>query len=70
MGQFLGLQEQKIRAENKYMARADDAAAIPKPMTESGEPTCASEDHSFMGEKPGGNDTWPGWGTVKSIFGK
>ncbi|KAJ5173303.1 hypothetical protein N7492_005896 [Penicillium capsulatum] len=70
MGKFLGLHEQKTRAENKYMARADYTAANVKPMSENGEPTCASEDHTFMYHKPGGNDTWPGWDTFKNIFGK
>ena len=39
------------------------------PMHENGEPTCETEDHSFMGRKPGGSDTWPGWDTTKSFFG-
>lgn len=70
MGEFLGLRDQKTRAENKYNARADLAAGSIKPTTEKGEPTCATEDHSFMGVKPGGNDTWPGWDTLKNIVGK
>ncbi|KAJ5105744.1 FAD dependent oxidoreductase [Penicillium alfredii] len=67
-GEFLGLQDQKTRAENKFLSRADLAAANVKPMTESGEPTCASEDHTFMGHWPGGSNTLPGWDTVKNVF--
>lgn len=67
MGNFRGLRDQKSRAENKYTA--DLASVNIKRTTESGEPTCESEDHSFMGKKPGGGDTWPGWETVKNLFG-
>ncbi|KAJ5168602.1 FAD dependent oxidoreductase [Penicillium canariense] len=70
IGEFLGLQDQKTRAENKFLARADMAAGDTKPTTETGEPTCATEDHSFMGQKPGGGDTLPGWETVKNVFGR
>jgi len=69
MGDFLGLRDQTSRAEAKYRERADLARDI-KPTTESGEPTCATEDHSFMGAKPGGSDTWPGWDTAKKLFGQ
>ena len=69
IGNFLGLQDQKTRAENKYLERADYATADLKATSESGEPTCASEDHSFMGNKPGGSQTLPGWGTAKNVLG-
>ncbi|KAJ5613023.1 hypothetical protein N7510_006217 [Penicillium lagena] len=68
-GNFLGLQEQKTRAENKFMDRADLAAADAPPTTESGEPTCAGEDHTFMQRKPGCSNTLPGWETAKHVFG-
>ncbi|CAL5868318.1 uncharacterized protein PFLUO_LOCUS2542 [Penicillium psychrofluorescens] len=68
-GNFLGLQEQKSRAENKFMNRADLAADDLPPTTESGQPTCAGEDHSFMQRKPGCPDTYPGWEKAKHIFG-
>ncbi|OQD73901.1 hypothetical protein PENDEC_c013G03340 [Penicillium decumbens] len=68
IGKFLGLRDQKERAETKFSqmaALADDM----EPVREDGEPTCASEDHSFMGRKPGGSDTWPGWEQAKNVFG-
>lgn len=68
MGNFLGLQDQKTRAENKFLERADLAAANVKPTGEQGEPTCAGEDHSFMGHKPGGSHTLPGWGKAKNVL--
>ncbi|KAJ5669783.1 hypothetical protein N7462_010853 [Penicillium macrosclerotiorum] len=70
IGQFLGLQDQKTRAENKFLTRAELAAANVRPMNDHGEPTCDTEDHSFMGSKPGASDTLPGWDTVKNIFGR
>lgn len=70
MGGFLGLQDQKSRAENKYLQRADLADANVKPMNDKGDPTCASEDHTFMGQKPGGSDALPGWDTIKSFAGR
>ncbi|KAJ5594973.1 uncharacterized protein N7459_001181 [Penicillium hispanicum] len=70
MGSMLGLHDQKARAENKYMERADLAQANTKPMSEHGQPTCASEDHTFMCHRAGGSHTMPGWGTVKNIFGR
>ena len=70
MGDVLGLQQQKTLAENKYMERAELASSNERPMSEHGEPTCASEDHSFMGRKPGGSETLPGWDTVKNVFGR
>ncbi|KAJ5983887.1 hypothetical protein N7481_005986 [Penicillium waksmanii] len=69
MGAFLGLKDQKSRAEAKYLARAGLAGDDIKTTTDSGEPTCSGEDHSFMGTKPGGADTLPGWGTMKNAFG-
>jgi len=69
MGDFLGLRDQKSRAEAKYLARVGHAGDDVKSTTDSGEPTCSGEDHSFMGTKPGGADTYPGWGTIKNIFG-
>ncbi|KAJ5826116.1 hypothetical protein N7474_003254 [Penicillium riverlandense] len=68
-GNFFGLQEQKTRAENKFMEKADLAAADAPPTTESGEPTCAGEDHSFMQRKPGCPDTLPGWEKAKDVLG-
>ncbi|KAJ5982052.1 hypothetical protein N7451_012152 [Penicillium sp. IBT 35674x] len=39
------------------------------PMTTGGgEPTCATEDHSFMERKPGGSSTLPGWDMAKHIL--
>lgn len=69
MGNFLGLQDQKSRAENKYLQRMDLAGDDVRPMNDQGDPTCASEDHSFMGHKPGGPDTLPGWNTMKDFVG-
>ncbi|KAJ5665812.1 uncharacterized protein N7477_008260 [Penicillium maclennaniae] len=68
IGNFLGLRDQKTRAECKFNDRAGLAEGV-KRTTESGEPTCESEDHSFAGRKPGGSETWPGWETTKSFFG-
>lgn len=70
MGEFLGLKDQKLRAENKYLQRADLAGENPYSMTSSGDPTCVNEDHSFMGQKPGGSDTLPGWNTLKGFAGR
>lgn len=70
MGEFLGLQDQKSRAENKYLQRADLAGDNPCSMTGAGEPTCVNEDHTFMDQKPGGSDTLPGWNTLKEFAGK
>jgi hypothetical protein len=38
-------------------------------LNDHGEPTCASEDHSFMGRKPGDADCLPGWNTLKNMTG-
>jgi hypothetical protein len=69
MGSFLGLSDQKSRSANKYLQRANQLDDDAKPMTAAGEPTCATEDHSFMGKKAGDPDTYPGWDTFKSITG-
>ncbi|KAI2794595.1 hypothetical protein POX_a01194 [Penicillium oxalicum] len=68
-GSFLGLADQKSRAENNYMARADEAADG-RPLGPGAEGTCATEDHSFMAQKPGTSDTLPGWNAVKSVIGR
>ncbi|KAJ5327927.1 hypothetical protein N7541_009034 [Penicillium brevicompactum] len=68
MGEFLGLKDQKSRAENKYFQRAEMAEGN-DPMNTAGDPTCASEDHSFMGQKPGGSETLPGWNKMKEFAG-
>ncbi|KAJ5671942.1 FAD dependent oxidoreductase, partial [Penicillium longicatenatum] len=68
MGEALGLREQKDQAKFNFMQRVDDAGDV-KPTTEHGEPTCTTEDHSFMGKKPGGSDALPGWETVKNVLG-
>lgn len=60
MGGFLGLNDQKSRAQNKYHQRASN---------DRGEPTCATEDHSFMGRQPGEPDTLPGWNTIRDMTG-
>jgi hypothetical protein len=62
------LKDQKARAENKFMERAGITEDV-KPFTDSGEPTCAGEDHSFAGRKPGGSDALPGWESTKNFFG-
>lgn len=69
MGEFLGLQDQKSRAENKYFQRAEMAEGNLSSMNAAGDPTCASEDHSFMGHKPGGSATLPGWNKMKDLAG-
>ncbi|KAJ5081791.1 hypothetical protein NUU61_010055 [Penicillium alfredii] len=69
-GQFQGLHDQKAHADDKYNTREYHATQDIKQTTVNGEPTCATEDHSFMGEQPGGNDTLPGWEKLKNIFGK
>jgi len=69
MGEALGLSDQKNHAKDNYLQRADDSAGNVKPTSAHGEPTCATEDHSFMTLKPGGGDTLPGWGTMRNIIG-
>ncbi|KAJ5979415.1 FAD dependent oxidoreductase [Penicillium viridicatum] len=69
IGSFLGLEDQKGRAEHKYLERVNLAANDAEPTNPSGGPsTCATEDHSFMEQKPGGPDTLPGWKTAKNVF--
>ncbi|KAJ6027975.1 hypothetical protein N7540_003551 [Penicillium herquei] len=68
MGDTLGLQQQKTRAKYHFLQRSDEAADV-KPMSEHGEPTCASEDHTFMNHRPGGSKTMPGWGTMRNVMG-
>ncbi|OOQ82279.1 hypothetical protein PEBR_39753 [Penicillium brasilianum] len=63
IGGFLGLEDQKSRAENNFLARADLASG-----KEQIGRTCETEDHSFMGKKPGESDALPGWQTIKSII--
>ncbi|KAJ5283492.1 FAD dependent oxidoreductase [Penicillium chrysogenum] len=68
-GKFLGLEDQTGRAERKYLEHVDLAANDAEPTaTSGGEPTCATEDHSFMERKPGGPDTLPGWKAAKNIL--
>ncbi|KAJ5905875.1 uncharacterized protein N7473_002791 [Penicillium subrubescens] len=67
IGGFLGLKDQKTRAENNFLARADIASGKTESAEHAGA-TCTTEDHSFMGSKPGGSDALPGWETVKSII--
>lgn len=52
------------------MERVDLVEADVKATNAQGEPTCNSEDHSFMGRKPGASETLPGWETVKNTIGK
>ncbi|KAJ5164406.1 uncharacterized protein N7500_006236 [Penicillium coprophilum] len=73
MGGFLALDEQKTRGESKLSERqnlVDFEKTSVRPINAEGEPTCASEDHSFMKHKAGDPDTYPGWSTVKNIFGR
>lgn len=69
MGDFGALQDQKTRGQNKFIQRENLAGANVNPMNAQGEPTCATEDHSFMTHKAGDPDTYPGWGTFKNFFG-
>ncbi|KAJ5759457.1 hypothetical protein N7520_006613 [Penicillium odoratum] len=69
MGETLGLKEQKGHAKDNFLQRADEARGIEKPTSLHGEPTCATEDHSFMAHKPGHSDTLPGWDTMKNVLG-
>ncbi|KAJ5835837.1 hypothetical protein N7447_001863 [Penicillium robsamsonii] len=70
MGDFHALHEQKTRGQNKFLQRESLIDSDVKPMNAEGEPTCASEDHSFMNHKAGDPDTYPGWSTFKSFFGR
>ncbi|KAJ5776286.1 uncharacterized protein N7511_001297 [Penicillium nucicola] len=67
MGSFLGLNDQKSRAESKYLQRAGLAGDSSRPVNDQGEPTCASEDHSFMGRKPGNEGSLPGMETIRNM---
>ncbi|KAJ5380632.1 uncharacterized protein N7496_003060 [Penicillium cataractarum] len=66
-GKFLGLEDQKSRAENNFLAQADLVSGNLK-STEHAGPTCTTEDHSFSRQKPGTPDTLPGWETLKNII--
>jgi hypothetical protein len=70
-GNFLTLQEQKQAAESNASARYDQAAydgGIQKPLTSTGEDTCATEDHSFKYHKPGCPQTLPGSEKIKGAW--
>ncbi|KAL2012352.1 hypothetical protein VTN00DRAFT_5070 [Thermoascus crustaceus] len=70
MGSFLGLSEQKAAAGGHYKSKFEAAAGYEKPTTETGEPTCEAEDHSFAEHKPGCPETLTGYFKVKNIWGK
>ncbi|RAH55328.1 hypothetical protein BO85DRAFT_479788 [Aspergillus piperis CBS 112811] len=57
-----GISQQKQAAEEKFMSRWDEGH-------DQREGTCATEDHSFMGTKPGGSDALPGWTVLKDKLG-
>ncbi|EHA19784.1 hypothetical protein AnigIFM60653_007584 [Aspergillus niger] len=57
-----GISQQKQAAEQKFMSRWDEGH-------DEREGTCATEDHSFMGTKPGGSDALPGWNVLKDKLG-
>ncbi|KAJ5237536.1 hypothetical protein N7489_007627 [Penicillium chrysogenum] len=69
MGDFLALDDQKTRGQSKFVQRQNLVDNNVAPMNAQGEPTCATEDHSFMRRKAGDPDTYPGWGAFKSFFG-
>lgn len=60
VGGFLGLTSQKTMAgernEERYTSQDQ----------QTGEPTCDTEDHSFMQHRPGCPGTLPGWGKAKN----
>ncbi|KAB8249759.1 hypothetical protein F9C07_2126779 [Aspergillus flavus] len=60
--EFSSLRDQKGMAESNFMDRRN------REMGEH-EGTCATEDHSFMTQKPGGSDTLPGWEKAKGVLG-
>ncbi|KAJ5129485.1 uncharacterized protein N7515_005524 [Penicillium bovifimosum] len=64
MGSFLGLDDQKTRAQTKYLQRANQVGEV-----EGDSAGGPSEDPSFMRHKAGDPDTYPGWNTVKNIAG-
>ncbi|RJE19811.1 hypothetical protein PHISCL_07863 [Aspergillus sclerotialis] len=69
IGQYLGLTSQKAAAGSKNQERFDEAAASSMDRnSERGEPTCESEDHSFMQHRPGCPGTLPGWGKTKNAI--
>jgi hypothetical protein len=68
MGDFLALHEQKTSGQNKFYQRQSMVDNDIRPMNAQGEPTCASEDHTFMNHKPGGPDTYFGWHAMKNFF--
>ncbi|KAL1986577.1 hypothetical protein VTN96DRAFT_6155 [Rasamsonia emersonii] len=67
-GNFLGLQEQKHAAEYHSAHQFERAAGYEKATTESGEETCASEDHSFMYHTPGCPQNLPGANFIKDAW--
>ncbi|RMJ23508.1 hypothetical protein PHISP_05630 [Aspergillus sp. HF37] len=68
IGNFLGLSSQKGIAGTHNEERFDRAAGHADRTTQSGEPTCEGEDHSFMTHRPGCSQTLPGWGKAKDAF--
>jgi len=68
IGGFLGLRDQKTRAENNFLAQSDQVSETGGTSEERTGTTCTTEDHSFMGKKPGASDALPGWQTVKNII--
>jgi hypothetical protein len=67
-GNFIGLKNMKQRAKSHSHAQFEDAAGIDKPFTDSGEPTCMTEDHSFMFHKAGCPETLPGQTKLKEAW--
>lgn len=66
MGGFLGLTDQKTRAENNFLAQSDIVSGRTREQRVG--TTCTTEDHSFMEQKAGAPDTPPGWETAKKII--
>lgn len=60
IGGFLGLSSQKSMAGERNEERY-----IPHDK-QTGEPTCNTEDHSFMEHRPGRPGTLPGWEKMKN----
>lgn len=67
-GNFIGLKNMKQRAKSHSHAQFEAAAGVQKPFTDSGEPTCMSEDHSFMFHKAGCPETLPGQNKLKEAW--
>lgn len=63
IGGFLALQEQKGAAEGNYQQHAENMNLSDDPTALKG--TCETEDHSFMGHRPGHSHTLPGWSLSK-----